>query len=122
MLSCPGRAGPQMMGVEFIWVFVFPTAHLYLQRDEILRAGFLEVGLLGHGVQTFLILIDTAKLLFRKDVAVHSCRQHVNVCLSTFQPMADTGWCQSLTFLLSGCCGGSGRESPCCFNSHDSGF
>lgn len=39
--------------------------------------------------------LHAAKLLSKKDVAIHSCRQRVNACLSTFQPMANTGWYQS---------------------------
>ena len=53
------------------------------------------MGLPGHGVQRFYVLMNTAKLLSKTDVALHNGRQPVNAYLPTFQPIANTGWCQS---------------------------
>lgn len=49
--------------------------------------------LLGHGVRS--ILINTAKLLSRKDEVAGSCRQGGNACLHTFQCTAGMGYGQS---------------------------
>ena len=53
------------------------------------------MGLPGHGVQRFYVLINTAKLLSKTDVALLNCRQPVNAYLPTSQSTANTGWCQS---------------------------
>ena len=66
-----------------------------MQREMRLQAGFLEVGLPGHGAQRFYVLINTTKLLSKANVALHSCRQPVNACFPTFRPIANTGWCQA---------------------------
>lgn len=72
-------------------------AYLQRGRETVLSiAEFLEARSQGHGVRIFLILIDTAKLLSKKDVATHS-----GECLSPHVPTYSQLWLVSIFRIFS---------------------
>lgn len=94
----------QMMGELYPgwFVFVFPTTQLlaYLQREmTVLSIGWIpRSGIAGSRSVNIFNCNKSCQITSQKDVAIHSCRQCVNACLPTFQPIANTGCCQSYIF------------------------